>query len=494
MNGPTAMNSSDTVTGESQGTSNTERTPRESSTGMCFKLMSCRYICNTFLDKFLLSFLLELVSALDALSIYDKSIQDAMKSAVEHQLDQNNPASYIPSNFSVAGARRYFFCSGCQRLDLEATLAQTSVGQQVTLCSYCYNSEGKCPMWESHRDGHVGVPTAAEKRARKAYNDSDSVFTMEIIQTFIDGKIHSGLSYDDLAEKLQNDCPLLEGKWTKSRVSKLWNNGEGCMHLSQLTRDCKTVPIKDILERDESGALTSQIKNEYRQDCSNDFSPKFYKEVLYSGLLGRGGGSAVLYSGLLGRGGGSATRRSNVALRLLYPVKSDQGNWILPAALSELAPLSQRYEHLEGKTDKLRRSLCLVAMFELLFDKARRVLEVWSPSGIDLGSVDWNDSTSITIEVKRDWLALVVDKLGLCCGKLPTFLDLSGSTSSAVRAEQNHRVEDANASELLADLPRILDDLQFRKDKVRLNFTWCRFFSVDSTQHNTLSVCSRPGG
>ena len=211
--------------------------------------------------------------------------------------------------------------------------------------------------------------------------------------------------------------------------------------------------LKEILVRDDDGNLTNQIKDEFLDDHLG-VSEDFLVELLYQGRCGRGGGSA--------------NRRANPAFRILYPHKSDHDNWVQSKALSGLARIAVEYEHLVEKAAMLKKNFGVAAMFELLFDKAKCVLEAWSPDGLDLASVDWNDSTSIAIDRKREWLALVLPRLGLCCGREPLFQDLSGSRSPSVRAEEASRVNDAIASEILADRSRIMEDLRFREEKVRL--------------------------
>lgn len=413
--------------------------------------MSSCVACNTQLCHFLFFILLELVSAFAALTLYNKGTLDQQKIEVVKRLAQDNPAAYIPALHSVPGAGRNFFCTGCQRLDVEARRIRTSEGAEVTVCSNCFDGDNICPMWESNKDNYVGVPTDEEKHAGTTYETNP--YTIPILERFIHEKLTSGLSYEDLVKRLEKVCPLLVGKWSKSRISNIWNNGGcGIIHLSQLTRDCEGVAIKTILETDAKGGLTNRIKREFRDDNGGIFSKGFLDDVVFSGRRQRGGGST--------------NRRSNAALRILYPELSVEGNWVQPKALKRLAGMS-KYKHIVGKTAKLRKILSLVAIFELLFEKASCVLKAWSPDGLDLDSVDWSDSTSVSLDVMCEWVAIVCKRLSLCCGRDPIFLDLSGSKTSAERAAENRRVEDAIASEIMADQSRIIGEMKSRKDKVR---------------------------
>ena len=147
-------------------------------------------------------FLQELASALATLSLYDKGNQDILKNAVEIFLAQVNPAAFIPTCHSVAGAGQYYFCSGCQRLDVKAVRARTSGDVEVTLCSLCYDSDNKCPARESNEVDYVGVPTDAEKREGSSFVQSP--YTMPIIQALINLKIEGGRTrtYDQFATEL----------------------------------------------------------------------------------------------------------------------------------------------------------------------------------------------------------------------------------------------------------------------------------------------------
>ena len=368
-----------------------------------------------------------------------------MKNAVEELLRQ----SFRPTLISVNGARHHFFCHGCGRLDIEAKHTHTSDGKEVTTCSYCFHEENNRPKWESG-EVYVGVPTEEEKRERFR----DSPYSMAHIQAVIDLKI-AGQKLEEMVETLTKEFPLLVAgnKWTNPRISELWNHGTGTIFMSQLTRNCKGVSLKEILVRDADGNLTSQIKDVFAQDHSGDISQEYFEENL---LVGRGG-----------NGGDSPSRTLNVGLRMLYPDKSNEcNNWVQPKELAELSTLAGTYEHLVGKVVQLRKTLCVAAFFELFFDQAQCVLKAWAPDGLDLASVDWNDSRSITIDDQRKWLELVIERLGLCGGRKPIILDPSQSSTLSNGTDESDQFEDAIASEILADFSRITEELQFQKVKV----------------------------
>ena len=99
-------------------------------------------------------------------------------------------------------------------------------------------------------------------------------------------------------------------------------------------------------------------------------------------------------------------------------------------------------------------------------DQAQCVLKAWAPDGLDLTSVDWNDSRSIIIDDQRKWLELVIERLGLRGGRKSIILDTSQLSTLSKGTDESDQVEDAIASEILADLPRITKELQFQKEKV----------------------------
>lgn len=377
--------------------------------------------------------------------------------SVKQFLASINPAFYIPSFYTEIDARLNFFCAGCQRLDLRARRIRTSGNDEVTLCSYCYDGENNCPLWVSNPDGYVGVPTETEKREDSSFRKSP--YNVDHFRRLADLKVNGGLRKGEtIEERLQKDCPLLlPGRvWKKAAVSKLWNHGEGALFLPQFTRNCAGVPIRDTLVVNELGELTDQIKDEYLlADLSGNFSTEYIHQCVYKGLSGGGGG------------GGSTVRGKNVAFRMLYPDKSRDNNWVQPSVLASVSSVGGNYEHIKEKAIKLKKLLCVASMFELFFRHAQCVLKAWSPDGFDIASVDWDSSEEIPIDVKREWLKLAIESLSLCPGRVPNFLDPSGSSSLVGGTEESNRVEDAIASEILAN-PEIMNDLKFREEKVRL--------------------------